>query len=267
MNILQRSCCLLTWTIMCSMISAPVMAEDLYLVRFLSGKEVIFALTPDQVKIVTGFEWKELREITAQAKQVVKVHVEAPYVGIGTVRWIDLKQRLLSSPIEGEQLRFELLSNGTVYDRSRDKILVLSCPGTIKAFAIREAMQRLVVLNREVTRYFHDREGNIIGAAFSGEDELTLVGFTGEVVRKLPLQSIGAHLLDIDNSTAIPVIHSVYSTNWLNPLNWFRSFAGHPKQSQRIVISIFDLSGVRIDSLQLAEVEPAQEFSLFKIIR
>lgn len=267
MTKLKRNWCMLTWSIVFIMTSTLANAEDLYLIRFLSGKEVVFELTPNQARIVDKAEGKVLMEIPAQTKLGLAPHIEGPYVGLGNAKWI--KGEELAVPLLGEEehSRYQLLSNGTVYDKAGDQVLILSCQGSIKTFAIRESIGRLVIVNREVTRYFHDGNGKVIGAAFSGEDELTFVQFTGEVTTRIPLKSIGFQLLDIEGSTVIPVIHSAYSTNWSNPLNWFRSLAGHPRQTQRVFVSIFDLSGLQIDSRQIAELERPEEFKLYKIVR
>jgi hypothetical protein len=246
--------------------SVPVMAEDLYLVRFSGGKEVVFELTSRHVRLVKDAKWKEVGEVPLQKEHALLKNFETPVVEIGTARWFTLKEPTSSLSRETKPLRFELLPNGTVYDRSESRVLVLSCQGTIKAFTLRESMQELVVLNREVTDYYHNPGGKFIGAAF-GDDELTFIQFTGEVVRRVPIEGLGILFLDGEDTSLITLVQSVYSTHWINPLNWLRTLAGHPKQSQRVTVSIFDSSGVQIDSLHLTDAQDPEQFTVFKIIR
>ena len=252
--------------IFCMMASVPVMAEELYLVRFSSGKEVVFELTSRHARLVTNAKWEEVREVPRQAEYPLFENFETPYPGVGTARWIALKELAFSPPRDTKSPRFELLSNRTVYDRSESRVLVLSCQGTIKAFTLREAQQELVVINRELTSYFHNPEGKIVGC-FYGDEELTFIRFTGEVVRRVPIEGVGKLFLDREDTTLIALIHSVYMTHWVNPLNWLRTIAGHPKQTASVTVSLFDSSGVQIDSLHLTESQNPEEFTVFKVIR
>jgi len=248
--------------------SVPVMAADLYLVRFSGGKEVVFELTSRHARLVTDAKWEEVKEVPLQTERALLENFKTPYVGIGTAQWIPLKEPTSSPPREAKSPRFELLVNGTVYDRFESRVLVLTCQGTITAFTftLRESLQELVVLNKEVTRYFHNSEGKIMGAGFTGDYELTFIQFTGEVVRRVPIEGMGL-FLDREDTTLIPLVQDVSSNHWVNPLNWLRTLAGHPKQSQRVTVSIFDSSGVQIDSLHLTDAQDPEQFSVFKITR
>lgn len=247
----------------------PVMAADLYLVRFSGGKEVVFELTSRHARLVKDAKWKEVKEVPRQTEHALLGKLENDYVGVGTARWITLKEPIPSLPHEAKSPRFELLVNGTIYDRSESRVLVLSCQGTIQAFTftLRESLQELVVSNREVTEYYHNPGGKIMGAGFTGDYELTFIQFAGEVVRRVPIEGGHVLFLDREDTTLIPLVQDVSSNHWVNPLNWLRTLAGHPKQSQRVTVSIFDSSGVQIDSLHLTDAQDPEQFTVFKIIR
>jgi hypothetical protein len=256
------------------MASAPVMAEDLYLVRFSGGKEVAFELTSRHARLVMDVKWEELKEVPAQTEHTLSENFNIPdadrFVGVGNARWFKLEEfssaPSIPPPNETKLPRFELLRGGFVYDRTENRVLVLSCQGTIDAVTFLESMEELAVVNREVTGYLIPK-GKIVGAFFSGHHELTFIRLTGEVVKRVPLEGLGTLFLDREDPTLIPLVVKESKTHWINPLNWLRTIAGHPKQTQRVTVSIFDSSGALIDSLHLTEDQDAEQFSVFKIIR
>jgi hypothetical protein len=187
MNSFHGKCCVLSSFIFCMMASVPVMAADLYLVRLSSGKEVVFELTSRQARLVKDAKWKEVTEIPRQSEYPLLGNYRTPDVENGTARWIPLKELTSSPPSETKSHRFELLADGTVYDRSESRVLVLSCESKITAFTLREAQQELVVLNKQVTEDY----------------ELTFIRFTGEVVKRVPIKGMGVGTLFLDGEDTL----------------------------------------------------------------
>ena len=91
---LKRKCCVVAWANVFLMTSFPAKAEDLYVVRFPNGEQVVFELTSHRVRLVTDAEGKELGKILPQTTQAVEAHVETPFTGIGNARWVELKDRM-----------------------------------------------------------------------------------------------------------------------------------------------------------------------------
>ena len=145
-------------------------AEEVHLIRFHGNNEVLFSVDPLQNRQMGKISSQHFTELPEQSRLAVDAHVRVLYVGVGKAQWVEGVPQSLP-PVTEKEARFRLLTNGPVYDSLTSKILVLTCQGTIRAFLFHAVLQRFVILNREVTEYFRGKDGEVVGAFFSGGDE------------------------------------------------------------------------------------------------
>lgn len=142
---------------------------------------------------------------------------------------------------------------GTIVDVREHRFLRSPCPGTVIS-AIEEADDKLNIAVRVANGEFTNKDGKILGLKFSGEEAIIRLDLRENAVTTIYRTQKKLRALAYDRGTRqLVLVQEEIVTRWMNPANWLRTIAGHPKQNSIYELLVFDSQSRPGDSFQLSK--------------